>query len=47
MCSGCNKSYKEFVNDDRFKYLDLEQIQLMVLRDILKALHTKQEGSKA
>lgn len=43
MCSDCNKSFSEFISDPKYKYLDREDIQLLLLRDILKALHSKED----
>jgi hypothetical protein len=39
MCSSCNQEYSEFRKSARFKYLDDEQVMIILLRDILKALH--------
>jgi len=38
MCSGCNRDYSEFRKQERFEYLDDEQVTILLLHELIETV---------
>lgn len=44
MCSGCNGDYSALRKQERFKYLDNEQVTILLLHELIDAVKELQHA---